>query len=250
MYSTGFSSSHIRMWELNHKEGWAPKNWCFWTVVLEKTLESPLDCQEIKPVNPKGNQPRIFIGRTDAKAPILWPPDVKSQLIAKDPDAGKDRRQEEKGTTGQAGWMASLTQWTWVWASSGRWWRTGKPGVPQSMGSQTVRHDWATEQQIAQGCACKVTSAVSDSSWFCGLQFTRLLYPLDSPGKNTGLGCHALLQGSSRARDQAQASVSPALAGGFFTASAIWEAHSTGNSTQYSVMTYMGKESEKESICV
>ena len=86
---------------VGHKESWAPKNWCFWTVVLEKTLENPLDCKEIKPVNPKGNQSWIFIGRTDAEAeaPILWPPDVKNCLIGKDPDAGKDWRQEEKGTT-------------------------------------------------------------------------------------------------------------------------------------------------------
>ena len=88
------------MWELNYKESWAPKNWCFWTVVLEKTLESPLDCK-IKPVNPKGNQSWMFTGRTDVEAetPILWPPDVKNWLIWKDPDAGKDWRQEEKGTT-------------------------------------------------------------------------------------------------------------------------------------------------------
>ena len=89
------------MWELDHKEGRMPKNWCFWTVVLEKTFESPLDCMEIKPVNPKGNQSWIFTGRTDAEAeaPILWPPDMKNWLIGKDPDAGKDWRQEEKGTT-------------------------------------------------------------------------------------------------------------------------------------------------------
>ena len=88
------------MWELEHKEGWGPKNWCFWTVVLEKTLESPLDCKEIQPVHPKGNQSWVFIGRTDAEAeaPIFWPPDAKSWLIGKDPDAGKDWRQEEKGT--------------------------------------------------------------------------------------------------------------------------------------------------------
>ena len=94
-----FSSSHIWMWELNYKESWAPKNWCFWTVVLEKTLESPLDCKEIQPVHPKGNQSWIFIGRTDAKAetPILWPPDAKNWLIGKDPDAGRDLRQKEKG---------------------------------------------------------------------------------------------------------------------------------------------------------
>ena len=89
------------MWELDQKESWVLKNWCFWTLVLEKSLESPLDCKDIKPVNPKGNQCWIVIGRTDAKAeaPILWPPDAKSRLIRKDPDAGKDWRQEEKGTT-------------------------------------------------------------------------------------------------------------------------------------------------------
>ena len=99
--SYGFSSSHVWMWELDYKESWALKNWCFWTVVLEKTLESPLDCKEIKPVNPKGNHSWAFIGRPDAEAetPILWPPDMTSWLIWKDPDAGKDWRQEEKGTT-------------------------------------------------------------------------------------------------------------------------------------------------------
>ena len=85
------------MWELDHNEGWEAKNWCFWIVVLEKTLESPLDCKKIQPVNPKGNQSWIFIGRTDAEAPILWPPDAKTWLIRKDPEAGKDWRQEEKG---------------------------------------------------------------------------------------------------------------------------------------------------------
>ena len=99
--SYGFSSSHIWMWELEYKECWALKNWCFWNVVLEKTLESPLDCKETQPVYPKGNQSWIFIGRTDAEAEaqILWPSDVKNWLIGKDPDAGKDWRQEEKGTT-------------------------------------------------------------------------------------------------------------------------------------------------------
>ena len=96
----GFSSSHVWMWELDYKESWASKNWCFWNVVLEKTLESPLDCKEIQPVHLKGNQYWMFIGSTDAEAetPILWPPDVKNWLIGKDPDAGKDWRQE-KGTT-------------------------------------------------------------------------------------------------------------------------------------------------------
>ena len=97
--SFGFSSSHIWMWELDYKESQALKNWCFWTVVLEKTLESPLDCKEIQPVHPKGDQSWIFIGRTDAEAetPILWLPDAKNWLIEKDPDAGKDWRLEEKG---------------------------------------------------------------------------------------------------------------------------------------------------------
>ena len=171
----------VWMWELDHKEGWAPNNWFFlyffsfiffyfltlqycigfatyqhesttgfWTVVLEKTLRVPLDCKEIKPDNPKGNQSWIFIGRTDAEAetPILWPPDAKIWLIGNDHKAGKDWRQEEKGRNrGWDGWMASPTRWIWVWASSGRWWRTGKPGVLQSMGFQRVGHNWAIEQQ-------------------------------------------------------------------------------------------------------
>jgi len=97
--SYGFFSSHVQMWELDHKEGWVPKNWWFQIVVLEKTLESPTDSKEVKPVHPKRNQPWILIGRTDAEAPILWPPDAKSQLIGKDPDAGKDWRQKEKRAT-------------------------------------------------------------------------------------------------------------------------------------------------------
>ena len=135
-----FSSSHVWMWESDYKEGWVPKNWCFWAVVLEKTLESPLDCKEIKPVNPQGSQSWIFIGRTDieAEAPKVWPPDGKNWLIRKDADTGKDWRQEETGKTGWDGWMASLAQWTWVWASSRRWWRTGKPGMLQSIGSDTT----------------------------------------------------------------------------------------------------------------
>ena len=106
--SYGFSGSHVWMWELDYEEIWEPKNWCFWIVVLEKTFESPLDCKEIYPVYPKGNQSWIFIGRTDAKAEtlILWPPDGKNWLIWKEPDAGKDWRREEKGTTGDemVGW--------------------------------------------------------------------------------------------------------------------------------------------------
>ena len=114
--SYGFSSSRVGMCELDHKEGWVPKNWHFWNVVLEKTLESPCDHKEIKPVNPKGNQPWIIIGRTDAEAPILWPPDMKTWLIGKNPDAGKEWRLEEKEAVDC--WMASPAQWTWVWANS------------------------------------------------------------------------------------------------------------------------------------
>ena len=97
----GFLSSHVWMWELDYKESWTPNNWCFWTVVLEKTLENPLDFKDIKPVHPKGDQSWVFIGRTDVEAeiPILWPPDAKSWLICKDPNAWKDRGQEKKGMT-------------------------------------------------------------------------------------------------------------------------------------------------------
>ena len=105
------------MWELDHRESWAWKYWWFWPAVLGTTLESPLDCKEIKQVNPKGNQPWIFIGRTDAEAevPIRWPPDANNWLIGKDPDAGKDWGQGERHDRGWDGWMASLIQWTWVW---------------------------------------------------------------------------------------------------------------------------------------
>ena len=136
------------MWELDHKESWTLKNRCFWTVVLEKTLESSLDCKEIQPVHPKGNQSWIFIGRTDAEAEtqILWPPDGKNWFIGKDPDAGKDWRQKEKGMEeNEIVRMASLTQFTWVWASSRSWWWTGKHGVLQSMGLQRAGQNWVTE---------------------------------------------------------------------------------------------------------
>ena len=133
--SYGFTSSHVWMWELDYKESWAHKTWCFWTVVLEKTLESPLDCKEIQPVHPKGNQSWIFIGRTDVEAetPILWPPAAKNWLIWKDPDT-RLKAGGEGEERGWDGWMASLTQWTWVWINSGSWWWTGRPGVLQSMG--------------------------------------------------------------------------------------------------------------------
>ena len=143
----GFSSGHVWMWELDCEESWVLKNWCLWTAVLEKTLESPLDCKEIQPVHSKGDQSWVLFGRNDAKAeaPVLWPPHVKSWLI------GKELCWEGLGAGGEGddwgwdGWMASLTRWTWVWVNSGSWWRPGRPGVQRFMGSQRVRHDWATE---------------------------------------------------------------------------------------------------------
>jgi len=144
----GFSCGYVWMWELDCEESWAPKNWCFWTVVLEKTL-SPLDCKEIQPVHSEGNQPWDFFGKNDAKAetPVLWPPHAKSWLIGKDPDAGRDWGQEEKGMTEDemSGWMASPSRWTWVWVNSGSRWWTGRPGMLWFMGSQRVGHDWSTE---------------------------------------------------------------------------------------------------------
>ena len=156
----GFSSSHVWMWELDYKEGWAPKNWCFWTVVLQKILESPLDSKEIQPVHPKGNQSWIFTGRTDAEAetPILWPLDVKNWLIGKDFDAGKDWRWEEKGMIEDEmiGWNHQLNG-----VNSRSWWWTGKPGVLQPMGSQRVGHDWATELNWTLAPSLRQFSCVS-----------------------------------------------------------------------------------------
>ena len=136
------------MWELDQKEGWVLKNWCSGIAVLEKTLESPLDCKENQPIYPKGNQSSIFIGRTDAEVetPILWPPDAKDWLIGKDPSAGIRLKAGGEGRDrGWDGCMASLTQWTWVWASSRSWWWPGKPGVLRSMRSQRVGHNRTTE---------------------------------------------------------------------------------------------------------
>ena len=136
------------MWKLDYKESWVPKNWCFWTVVLEKTLESPLDCKEIQPAHPKGDQSWVFTGKdwcgsrnsntlatwceelTPLKRPWCW---VRLRARGKGDDRGLDS------------WMTSPTRWTWVWVNSRSWWWTGKPGVMQSMGLQRVGHDWATE---------------------------------------------------------------------------------------------------------
>ena len=135
------------MWELDYKESWAPKNWCFWTVVLEKTLESPLDCKEIQPVHLKGDQSWVFIGRTDVEAEtlILWDSVCKELTHWKRPWCWERLRVGgEEDNRGWDGWMASPTQWTWVWVDSGSWWWTGRPGMLWFMGSQRVRHDWAT----------------------------------------------------------------------------------------------------------
>jgi len=143
----GFSSGHVWMWELDCEESWARKNWCLWTVVLEKTLESPLNCKEIQPVHSEGDQPWDFFGGNDAEAetPVLWPLHAKSWLL------GKDWCWEGLGARGEGddrgwdGWMVSLTWWMWVSVNSRSWWWTGRPGVLWFMGSQRVGHDWATD---------------------------------------------------------------------------------------------------------
>jgi len=150
----GFSSSHVWMYKLDHKEGWPPKNWCSWTVVLEKTLESPLDCKEIKPVNPEENQPWIFIGRIDAeaKASILWPPDAKNWLIGKDSDAGKDWGQEEKGTAEDemVGWQHWLN----------------RPQFEQSLGDRE-----------GQGSLVEIHGVAKSQTWMSGWTTTLWLSP-------------------------------------------------------------------------
>ena len=130
------------MWELDCEESWALKNWCFLTVVLEKTLEGHLDCKEIRPVHSEGDQPWDFFGRNDAKTetPVLWPPHAKRWLIGKDSDAGREWGQEQKGMTED-----EMAGWTWVRVNSGSWWWTGRPGGLRFMGPQRVGHDWVTE---------------------------------------------------------------------------------------------------------
>ena len=146
--SYGFSSSHLWRWELDCKESWAPKNWCFWTLVLEKTLKSLLDCKEILPVHPKRNQSWIFIGTWiscwswNSNTLATW---CEELTHLKRPWCWQRLKAGEGDDRGWDGWMASPTWWTWVWVNSGSWWWTGRPGALQSMGSQRVGHDWATE---------------------------------------------------------------------------------------------------------
>ena len=131
------------MWELDYKESWAPKNWCFWTVVLEKTCESLLDCKEIQPVHPKGNQFWMFIGRTDVEAETQITLATWCEELTNFKRPWCLERLKARGEEFDRGWnvwMASLSQWTWVWVISGSWWWTGRPGVLQSRGSQRVRH--------------------------------------------------------------------------------------------------------------
>ena len=165
------------MWELDHKEDWAP-NWCFWTVVL-KTLESPLDCKEIEAVNPKGNQSWIFIGRTDAdaEAPRFWPPDVKDWPLGKTLMLGKIEGRKRRGRQRMKIRMASPTRCTWVWSISRSWWWTWKPGVLQTMGlqSRTWLSSWTTTRCeiwvdvhiFANGCPIVQHHLLKDVSSLC-----------------------------------------------------------------------------------
>ena len=175
------------MWELDCEESWAPKNWCFWTVVLEKTLESPLGCKEIQPVHPEGDQSWVFIGRTDAEAetPIIWPPHAKSWLTGKYPDDGRDwglGAGREGDDRGWDGWMASLTQWTWVWVNSRSWWWTGKPGMLWFMGlAELDTTEWLNSTGLTTwqffSYACDLYSWSSSSPLFfsLGLMFSTIL---------------------------------------------------------------------------
>ena len=146
----GFSNSHVWMWELEHKEGWLPKNGCFWTMVPEKTVESSLECKKTKPLNPEGNPSWIFIGRTDVevfKLQYFGHLMRRADSLKKTLTLWKTEGRKRRGDRGCDGWTASPTQWTWGGETYGRWWRTGKPRVLQSMGLQRAGHNWATEQQ-------------------------------------------------------------------------------------------------------
>ena len=149
------------MWELDCEESWVPKNSCFWTVVLEKTLESPLDCKEIQPVHLKGDWSWVLIGRTDVEAetPNTWATRCEELTHLKRPWCWESLRAGGEGDDrGWDGWMASLTQRTWVWVNSGSWWWTGRPGMLQFMGSQRVGHDWATELTLKDVYIVRITN--------------------------------------------------------------------------------------------
>ena len=163
----GFSRGHIWMWELDYKESWVPNNWCFWTMMLEKTLESPLDCKRIQQVHPKGDQSWVFIGRTnvEAETPILWPSDVKSWLIWKDPDAGKDWEPKEKRAAEDA-MVDSITDSLDM--NLGKFWklmRDSESWHSAVHGSQRVRYDWLTEQPCMYVCVylCVVEYTLCDA---------------------------------------------------------------------------------------
>ena len=178
--SYGFSSSHVWMWELDYKESWAPKNWHFCTMVLEKTLESPLDCKETQPVHPKGDQYWIFIGRTDAEAEnsntlATW---CKEMTHWKRPWCWERLKAGTEGDDrGWDGWMASPTQWTWVWVSSRSWWWTGKPGVLWFMGSQRIGHNWGTELKNRYKW-----TYLQKNSWLANVE-NKLIVSRDKEGK-------------------------------------------------------------------
>ena len=149
----GFSSGHVWMWELDCEESWALKNWCFWTAVLEKTLESTLDCKEIlKEINPKCSLEGLMLMlKLQYFGDLMWRANSLEKALMLGKIEGKRRRGWQRmrwlDDRGWDGWMTSLIQWTWVWANSGRWWKTGKPGMLQSMGSQNVRHELATKRR-------------------------------------------------------------------------------------------------------
>ena len=167
-----FSSSHVWMWELDYKESWAPKNWCFWTVVLEKPLESPLVCKEIQPVPPKGNQSWIFIGRTDGEAETVTFATWGKELTHwKRPWCWERLKAGGEGDKSKwDGWMASLSQCTGVWVSSGSWWWTGRPGVLQSMGSQRVGHD--SESKLTE-CIISTLYTLKEFSYYYKCQLIK-----------------------------------------------------------------------------
>ena len=206
------------MWELDCKESWAPKNWCFWIEVLKKTLERSFDNKEIKPVNPKGNQSWMFIGRTDieAEAPILWPNIAKSQLIGKDPDTRKDRRQEEKGVTGNemVGWHHLLNGHEFGWTpgvGDGQAWHAAIHGVTKS---RTWLSNW-TELNWCNMVACMLI--LSDSLQPQGLQPTRFICQRFSQArilKWVAISCSRV---SSWPKDQTSISWISCIAGSFFT---------------------------------